>query len=137
MKPISFDPGSPRVESHSIVEPEARGRMLEGIRRRFDAAVTRRIDATLARYDVAARRERENFEERLGGLQADYDFLRSEFDRLAPQLAALEYRIERLPASSAANDAGLTSAAAEHERSRIRLELVAHYEERIRRLEES
>ena len=113
--------------------------MLTPLRRGFAGAVCGRIDSRFAAYAVESARIRADYEARLGGLQADYDFLRSEFDRLAPQLAALEYRVERL--ANAPLDAGAekatTTAALEHERARLRVELASHYEERLRRLEEA
>ena len=73
---------------------------------------------------------------------------RSDIDRLAPQVAALERRLEDLRAALIAardgseailrDDAAqalIDEARAEHERARIRLEIAAHYEERLRRLE--
>lgn len=124
--------------------------MLNRLKRRLDAAVswrvdeklTRRLDEELARRGLDAESidgRRADYEARLGGLQADYSFLRSEFDRMAPQLAALEYRFERLrslvdpPYSD--DESALERASLEHERARLRLELAAHYEERLRRLE--
>ena len=85
-------------------------------------------------------RARADYEARLAGTQADFSYLRSEFDRIAPQLAALEQRFEAfrqqvaLPERDA--DRILEDARAEHQRARLRLELAAHYEERLRRLEE-
>jgi chromosome segregation ATPase len=127
--------------------------MFNRLKRRLDAAVTRRVDeqVSLRLAEQLAQRELDlesiarsgaDYEARLGGLQADYSFLRSEFDRMAPQLAALEYRFERLRSQIGLNDPNhdeqiLERAALEHERARLRLELAAHYEERLRRLETS
>lgn len=124
--------------------------MLNRLKRRLDAAVawrvdervSHRLDAALARLDLeSVARQHADYEARLGGLQADYSFLRSEFDRIAPQLAALEYRFERLRArvdpDEASDEDLVERAEREHERARIRLELAAHYEERLRRLESS
>lgn len=111
--------------------------MFTSLRRRFDDAVARRIDRRLATHEAEERRTREEYEARLGGLQADYDFLRSEFDRLAPQLAALEYRLERNDRAEPNLVRDLSTAELEHERARMRLELASHYEERLRRLEEA
>lgn len=121
--------------------------MLNRIRRRIDAAVERRVDARVdARVEPRLRealesfeRAQEDYEARLGGTQADFAYVRSEFDRIAPQVSALEQRFEwlrvqlELPEQSA--DDALARARVEHERARIRLELAAHYEERLRRLE--
>lgn len=121
--------------------------MLNRARRRFDAAVERRVDERVearlrerldpALEDVA--RAQRDYEARLGGTQADFSYIRSEFDRLAPQVAALEQRFEwlraRLDLAELDSDTALVRAQAEHERARIRLELAAHYEERLRRLE--
>jgi chromosome segregation ATPase len=111
--------------------------MFSSLRRRLDNAVRRRVDEHIVAYETEAQRVRDDYEARLGGLQADYDFLRSEFDRLAPQLASLEYRIERLSSGAEAPGDEQASAAAEHERARLRMEIVSHYEERLRRLEEA
>jgi hypothetical protein len=126
--------------------------MFNRLKRRLDAAVARRVDeqvsrcldAQLAQRDLdpeAVRRRSDDYEARLGGLQADYSFLRSEFDRMAPQLAALEYRFERLLSRVNVSDSDdedlVVEAKLEHERARLRLELASHYEERLRRLEGS
>lgn len=117
--------------------------MLNRFRRRLDALVERRVDArmTTATEDVLRRVEQaqRDYEARLGGTQADFSYIRSEFDRIAPQLAALEQRFEALRLDLAVAeidpDDALVRARAEHERARLRLELAAHYEERLRRLE--
>lgn len=121
--------------------------MLNRLRRRFDDAVRRRVDARFdARFDARseehfARLERvqQDYEARLDGSKADFSFLRSEFDRIAPQVAALEQRFEwlRIQLGDSARDGAetLRQARLEHERARLRLELAAHYEERLRRLE--
>ncbi|MDR6141036.1 hypothetical protein QE375_000590 [Microbacterium foliorum] len=117
--------------------------MLNRLRRRLDAVVERRVDA---RVDARLGRAVEQFENaqrdyeaRLAGTQADFSYIRSEFDRIAPQVAALEQRFEwlrvRLDSGDLDPDGALSRAQAEHERARIRLELAAHYEERLRRLE--
>ncbi|KQR38823.1 MULTISPECIES: hypothetical protein [Microbacterium] len=117
--------------------------MLNRIRRRIDTVVEHRVDARVAallepRWEQleAARRD---YEARLGGAQADFSYIRSEFDRIAPQLAALEHRFEslrvRLEIDDLSAEDALVKAQVEHERARLRLELVAHYEERLRRLE--
>ncbi|WP_458041067.1 MULTISPECIES: hypothetical protein [Bacteria] len=120
--------------------------MLKRFRTRLDAAVARRVDRALKQLrdeiDVERenlRGEREEYEARLRGNQADFSFLRSEFDRLAPQLASLEVRFERLrneldlpPLNP---DTELQRARAEHERARLRLQAVSRFEERLRRLE--
>ncbi|VXB12519.1 conserved hypothetical protein [Microbacterium sp. 8M] len=125
--------------------------MLNRFRRRLDAAIRHRVDARaderieerieeriaplLEQWDRAQR----DYEARLGGNQADFSYLRSEFDRIAPQLAALEQRFEalrlQLDASRMDPEDALSRAQLEHERARLRLELAAHYEERLRRLE--
>lgn len=114
--------------------------MLNRIRRRLDAVVERRVDARIGRVVEESERARADYEARLGGTQADFSYLRSEFDRMAPQLAALERRFEALrqQLSIPEGDPGsvLAEARAEHERARLRLELAAHYEERLRRLED-
>jgi chromosome segregation ATPase len=117
--------------------------MLNRFRRRFDAAVATRVDARMdARIEEASatmERAQRDYEARLGGNQADFSYLRSEFDRIAPQVAALEQRFERLrnqlDLTGADPEDALVRAQAEHERARIRLELASHYEERLRRLE--
>ena len=123
--------------------------MLNRIRRRLDVAVERRIDAHLNEHldarlapvleDIA--RGQRDYEARLGGTQADFSYIRSEFDRIAPQLAALEQRFEalrlRLEIDELDEESAVARALAEHERARVRLELAAHYEERLRRLEDS
>ena len=122
--------------------------MLNRIRRRLDRAVERRIDARLdaqldARIDPMREeiaRAQRDFDARLGGTQADFSYVRSEFDRIAPQVAALEQRLEALRAhldlGGLDEESALARARAEHERARIRLELASHYEERLRRLED-
>lgn len=117
--------------------------MLDRIRRRLDVVVERRVDDRLAAHLTPAleriERAQSEYEARLGGTQADFSYIRSEFDRIAPQLAALEQRFEslrvRLEMSDIDHDDALVRARLEHERARLRLELVAHYEERLRRLE--
>lgn len=117
--------------------------MLNRLRRRVDAVVERRVDAKVSAILEPALQGIENlhrdYEARLSGTQADFSYIRSEFDRIAPQLAALEQRFEALRVRLASNDIdqddALVRAQAEHERARLRLELAAHYEERLRRLE--
>lgn len=117
--------------------------MLNRFRRRLDVVVERRVDARvdlrLAQALGEFQRSQEDYEARLGGNQADFSYLRSEFDRIAPQVSALEHRLEwlrvRLAVSDLDPDDALSRAQAEHERARIRLELASHYEERLRRLE--
>lgn len=80
--------------------------------------------------------------ERVDDLREHVDFMGATYDRMEPQLAALEWRMEdmRYRVRHIANDGELdelaAEARAEHERARIRLELASHYEERLRRLEE-
>lgn len=117
--------------------------MLNRLRRRIDVMVERRVDARVnerleaALEQVAA--SQRDYDARLTGTQADFSYVRSEFDRIAPQLAALEQRFEalrgRLALEDADSDDVLSRARAEHERARLRLELASHYEERLRRLE--
>lgn len=117
--------------------------MLDRIRRRLDVVVERRVDERVATHLKPAlehlERSQSDFEARLAGTQADFSYIRSEFDRIAPQLAALEQRFEslrvRLQMSDIDHGDALVRAQLEHERARLRLELVAHYEERLRRLE--
>lgn len=125
--------------------------MLNRIRRRLDAAVARRVDLQLSQRIDSLLEERHldvesvtrrwvDYEARLGGLQADYSFVRSEFDRIAPQLSALEARFEHLRSRSdrsGDDSTSLIQAQQEHERVRLRLEIVSQYEERLRRLEET
>lgn len=113
--------------------------MLNRLRRRLDKAILRRVDARLDERAEETARVQQDYEARLSGTQADFSYLRSEFDRIAPQVAALERRFDQLRVRTELGEVGedekLTRAQAEHERARIRLELVAHYEERLRRLE--
>lgn len=113
--------------------------MLNRLRRRLDGAIIRRVDARLEQRLKETARAQQDYEARLAGNQADFSYMRSEFDRIAPQLAALEQRFEQLRAgldvAELPESDRLAQAQVEHERSRIRLELVAHYEERLRRLE--
>lgn len=113
--------------------------MLNRIRRRLDEVVERRVDARLNQALEGYSRAQRDFDARLAGTQADFSYLRSEFDRIAPHLAALEQRFEWLRIQLELTESGtedvLARARAEHERARIRLELAAHYEERLRRLE--
>ncbi|MBD8010977.1 hypothetical protein H9633_01525 [Microbacterium sp. Re1] len=117
--------------------------MLNRLRRRLDLLVERRVDALLSPRLVVLSEEfqamQRDYDARLGGTQADFSFMRSEFDRIAPQLAALEQRFEwlrvRLADDQLHADDAASRAMAEHERARIRLELASHYEERLRRLE--
>ncbi len=123
--------------------------MLNRLRRRLDAAIEHRVDARVdtlveARLSDALRRVDEaqrDYDARLGGNQADFSYLRSEFDRIAPQLAALEQRFEwlriTLDLEGIDPEGALARATLEHERARLRLELASHYEERLRRLESS
>lgn len=129
--------------------------MLNRLRRRLDALVERRVDARVdalvdgrvdarvgPRLEEALRRvedSQRDYEARLAGTQSDFSYIRSEFDRIAPQVAAIEHRLEalrlRLALDDVSQDDVLVRAQAEHERARLRLELAAHYEERLRRLE--
>jgi septal ring factor EnvC (AmiA/AmiB activator) len=107
---------------------------------RVDAKVDARVDARIAGVIEQLERSQRDFEARLAGTQADFSYIRSEFDRIAPQLAALEHRFEalrlQLDVTGSEPDDMLSRAQLEHERARLRLELAAHYEERLRRLEE-
>ncbi|NII70369.1 hypothetical protein [Microbacterium ulmi] len=98
------------------------------------------MDARIHAIREEIARENADYESRLAGTQADFSYLRSEFDRIAPQLAALEQRFEslrhELSVAERDPDGILAQARREHERARLRLELVAHYEERLRRLED-
>lgn len=117
--------------------------MLNRLRRRFDNAVERRVDerfdARIEQVLADFRTTQQDYEARLGGTQADFSFVRSEFDRIAPQVAALEQRFEwlrnQLDLVGHDPEHVLARARVEHERARIRLELASHYEERLRRLE--
>lgn len=106
---------------------------------RVDARVDERVDARLAEALAGVERSQRDYEARLGGTQADFSYIRSEFDRIAPQLSALEQRFEwlrdRLELDEPDSESALTRAKLEHERARLRLELASHYEERLRRLE--
>ena len=118
--------------------------MLNRIRRRLDAAIDRRVEALvgprLSQATERFERAQRDYDARLGGNQADVSYIRSEFDRIAPQLAALEQRFEwlrsQLDIAELDPESALTRARLEHERARLRLELAAHYEERLRRLED-
>lgn len=114
--------------------------MLKALRARIDRAVRLRVDPRFEELTAEMRRQQADYDARLGGTQADFSYLRAEFDRIAPQLAALEQRFEALrhqiDVADLDPESELERACAEHERARIRLELVAHYEERLRRLEE-
>ncbi|WP_091231845.1 hypothetical protein [Microbacterium sp. 3J1] len=105
----------------------------------MDARVDARVDARLAEALAAVDRSQRDYDARLGGTQADFSYIRSEFDRIAPQLAALEQRFEwlrnRLELDEPDPENALVRARLEHERARLRLELASHYEERLRRLE--
>jgi septal ring factor EnvC (AmiA/AmiB activator) len=113
--------------------------MFNRIRRRIDHAVSLRVDPRFEGLKAEFDRRLSAQEERFTRLRADYGHLRTEFDRIAPQVAALEYRFERLSArvgDPTDADAAREQAELEHERARLRLQLAAHYEERIRRLED-
>jgi predicted nucleic acid-binding Zn-ribbon protein len=111
---------------------------------RLDERLDQRLDQRLEDLLSEQRLEIDKLRRELGRVRdrftADYGHMRTEFDRVAPQVAALEYRFESLrrqlsmpePDSAEAQ----THAELEHERARLRLELVSHYEERLRRLEE-
>jgi hypothetical protein len=64
------------------------------------------------------------------------DVLRRDVDRLIPQVASLETRLADLREAPAAGEADVLDVQREHERVRLRLQAVSHYEERLRRLEE-
>lgn len=121
--------------------------MLQRIKDRFTAAIAWRADeriAEAARHDIATREEVRMLHQRMDDLDrrfgGDYGYMRAEFDRIAPQVAALEYRLEalrdRLELPEEDEESTSRRAALEHERARLRMELVSHYEERLRRLED-
>ncbi|GAA5095556.1 hypothetical protein GCM10025760_28050 [Microbacterium yannicii] len=130
--------------------------MLNRIRERLTRAVERRVDQRLDQcldqrldYRLEALRNEQRIEADAlrdevarvrDRVAADYGHLRTEFDRVAPQVAALEYRFEslrrQLSMSETDSAEAQTHAELEHERARLRLELISHYEERLRRLEE-
>ncbi|MFC6326534.1 hypothetical protein ACFQZV_12455 [Microbacterium koreense] len=108
------------------------------LKRRLGAAIDWRVEEKLA--EIRGRTDRLEHELRASNehFGADYGYMRAEFDRIAPQVAALEYRMERITRlldGVPSKDEALQRAELEHERARLRLELVAHYEERLRRLE--
>lgn len=114
--------------------------MLNRLRRRFDAAIRRRIDDRFEEIRKELGRVQADYDARLSGTQADFSYVRSEFDRIAPQVSALEQRFEWLRHQFEAGvqgtaDGTVDLARVEHERARLRLELASHYEERLRRLE--
>jgi hypothetical protein len=114
--------------------------MLNRLKRRLTDAVNHRVDQ---RIDFLIREHvggvRHELDRVSDHFRADYGQMRTEFDRIAPQVAALEYRLDslrrQLSIPEADSDEAQSRAELEHERARLRLELVAHYEERLRRLE--
>ncbi|RCL91590.1 MAG: hypothetical protein DBW62_01705 [Microbacterium sp.] len=117
--------------------------MFTWLRQRLGAAIDWRVDdrvgavrnrvGQLAEDVAGLRREMDSLR---GHVITDYGYMRAEFDRIAPQVAALEYRLDRV--SQTLGDVpedDRSRAELEHERARLRMELVSHYEERLRRLE--
>ncbi|MFP5372284.1 MAG: hypothetical protein ACLGI3_16270 [Actinomycetes bacterium] len=102
-----------------------------------------REDIDRLRTDVD--RQFGELERRIGELQRQADWSANELARLAPQVAALETRVEQKarPTVLTGDLADLPEARSlvelvreEHARVRARLSLVSAYEERLRRLEE-
>ena len=117
---------------------------------RVDARLSQSVEDTVQRLQEPLAEWLHALNRRLDELQDEYLFARSEMDRIGPQVAALERRLEGLrialadqqdrgdtePAGDSYSDL-LEEARLEHERARIRLEIASHYEERLRRLEEA
>lgn len=118
--------------------------MRKRISDRISRAISWRVDERIAAGERIRNLEAQLAEanNRLQRMSDDLGFMRATYDRMEPQLAALEWRMEdlRYRVRHIANDGELdelaAEARAEHERARIRLELASHYEERLRRLEE-
>ena len=117
---------------------------LEPLRARFDEDVRRLrgdLDRRLGELDGRVG----SLERRLDAVERQADWSANELARLAPQVAALETRVEQKarPTVLAGELADLPEARSlvevvreEHARVRARLSLVSAYEERLRRLEE-
>ncbi|WP_210509017.1 hypothetical protein [Naasia sp. SYSU D00057] len=69
-------------------------------------------------------------------LHEEVDRLRRDVDRLTPQVASLETRLADLREAPTGAAAEVLDVQREHERVRLRMQAVSHYEERLRRLEE-
>jgi predicted nucleic acid-binding Zn-ribbon protein len=102
------------------------------LKKRFAAAIEWRVDVRLdgIRHELdGVRRELHEVREATGDFRRD-------FDRLIPQIAALETRLADLDERGlTAGDQERLDLARENERIRIKLQAISHYEERLRRLE--
>ena len=103
------------------------------------------LDAEVRRLRGDTDRRLDELDRRLGAVERQADWSANELARLAPQVAALETRVEQKarPTVLAGGLEDLPEARAlvdlvreEHARVRARLSMVSAYEERLRRLEE-
>ncbi len=117
-----------------------KNRLTLAVEHRVDRRFDERIDELVRERDAQISAVRAELARVTDRFAADYGHMRTEFDRVAPQIAALEYRFESLRSQLVMPEPDSADAQAraelEHERARLRLELVSHYEERLRRLEE-
>lgn len=114
------------------------------LRRRVDAAIAWRVQVALGDRVEGLEREVGDLRARLDAAAGEASWANNQLDRLAPQIAALEQRLERTaraarsggsPTATAVAAGEPLDGAAEHERIRARQALVSAYEERLRRLE--
>ena len=103
------------------------------------------LDAEVRRLRADTDRRLAELDRRLGAVERQADWSANELARLAPQVAALETRMEQKarPTVLAGGLEDLPEARAlvelvreEHARVRARLSMVSAYEERLRRIEE-
>ncbi len=128
--------------------PGAKGlvsRIDQAVRWRADDQVGPRVDEIHQRL-AALERRLDDFGQRLDKLGHDNFWTAEDMRRIAPQVAALDARLENLRQSSQAvigspeeiDEARnvLGEVRREHERIRVRLTAIAWYEDRLRKLEE-
>lgn len=110
---------------------------------RVDAAIRWRASETVDQAVAPVARRAQDLHDWVARVERTAEWSANELRRLAPQVAAIEARLADLDdlrrrdavAGTDEQRTMLDMIAAEHERVRARLEAVASYEERLRRLE--
>jgi hypothetical protein len=93
---------------------------------------------------IATRRAKavsQDTDKRVDGIEAAVEVIRVDLDRIAHQLRSIEHRLDAAgidaPTEASSDPADeLARAKQEHERIRVRSQLVSRFDERLRRVEE-